>query len=108
MAKLFEGHPDALANVREIAERCSDAVAKTGGVHMPSVASKGGESAERRLVRLAVAGARRRYEREMMPEVKGRLRREISCIVSLGFANRLIKCATYSWAYYERAGSLQR
>ncbi|MDQ3360096.1 MAG: DNA polymerase III subunit alpha [Actinomycetota bacterium] len=86
MAKLFEDHPDALANVREIAERCSGAVAKRSGVHMPSVASKDGESAERRLVRLAVAGARRRYEREMMPEVKGRLRREISCIVSLGFA----------------------
>lgn len=86
MARLFENHPDALENVRELAERCSGAVDAPADVHMPSVSTGGVESAERRLIRLAVAGARRRYEREMLPEVKARLRRELSCIVELGFA----------------------
>lgn len=86
MARLFEGCPDALESVREIEERCSDALGKPSGVHMPSVRTAGGESSERRLVRLAAAGARRRYDREMLPEVKSRMRRELSCIIALGFA----------------------
>lgn len=86
MARLFEDHPDALYHVWEIAERCSGAVGKTDGVHMPSVASKDGESAEQRLVRLAASGARQRYERDMMPDVKARMRRELSCIIERGFA----------------------
>lgn len=86
MASLFEGYPDALESVREIEGRCSDALGKPSGVHMPSVRMADGESSEKRLVRLAVAGARRRYDREMLPEVKQRMKRELSCIVSLGFA----------------------
>lgn len=86
MTKLFENYPDALENACLIAERCAGAVGRTSEIHMPSVSTGGGGSAEKRLVGLAAAGARKQYTEEMMPEVKARLRRELSCIFKLGFA----------------------
>ncbi|MDX5895147.1 DNA polymerase III subunit alpha [Rubrobacter radiotolerans] len=86
MMKPFEGYPDALRNTEAIAERCAGVVSSSGKVHMPTANLKYGERTEKKLVRLATAGARRRYSEGEMPEVKRRLRRELSCIFALGFA----------------------
>ena len=86
MGKLFEDYPEALLSVRSVSERCSGTVRLTGKLHMPSVLLPKGETSKKRLTRLVLEGARRRYGK---PEekVRCRLRRELSCIVSLGFAS---------------------
>ncbi len=86
MTKLFEGYPGALRNTEAIAERCAGVVKRSNGVHMPTANLKYGDTAEKKLIGLATAGARRRYSEGEMSEVKRRLRRELSCIFSLGFA----------------------
>lgn len=91
MRRLFAHHPEALANAAEIAERCAGAVGLSGEVHMPAAVVPPGASAEKRLLRLVLAGARRRYGGKGAGgpdsgEIKARLRREISCINALGYA----------------------
>ena len=86
MEELFHDYPEALKNVGEISERCSGTVRLTGTVHTPTVLPAGGETPEERLKRLAVEGARRRYGERPGEEVGRRLRRELRCIFSLGFA----------------------
>ncbi len=91
MKRLFENYPEALGSVAEVAERCSGAVRLTGRVHMPTAlltgVPTGGETPERRLVRLAVGGAKERYGKRPEAKVGHRLRRELRCIFSLGFAD---------------------
>ena len=89
MHRLFADYPEALGNVKAVTERCAGAVRLSGEVHMPVVRTGRGESAERELRSLVREGARRRYGEtnpEMRRRVAGRLRRELSCIESLGFA----------------------
>ena len=86
MRKLFEGYPEALLNAALVAGRCAGRVKLSGGEHMPAATVPEGASAERRLVRLARAGARRRYD-PPGGEVWRRLRRELSCIGALGYAD---------------------
>ena len=89
MQYLFRDHPDALANVATVAERCAGTVELSGAVHMPQAILPPGETAGKRLLGLTVAGARRRYRSKGGPtteEIKARLRRELGCIEDLGFA----------------------
>ena len=86
MTKLFRDYPDALRNAAAISERCAGAVRLSGEVHMPGVRLPNGEAPERKLYRLTVEGAKRRYGKSLDRRVRSRLRREISCISSLGFA----------------------
>ena len=85
MHKLFEDYPEALKNVLEMAERCEGRVRLTGSIHMPSIIGPGREPPEKKLVRLSLMAAKKKYE-NLDGRVKQRLRRELSCIISLGFA----------------------
>src|SRR5215211_7421405 len=88
--RLFEGYPDALANVADVARRCAGAVKLSGRVHMPEAILPSGKTAGKMLLELTLAGARRRYRRRAdgptAEELKSRLGRELRCIHALGFA----------------------
>ena len=89
MRRLFEDYPDALENTAVIAERCAGTVDLSGAVHMPQAILPPGKTAGKVLVELTVVGAKKRYRKNGghdAEEIKGRLRRELSCIESLGFA----------------------
>lgn len=91
MRRLFADHPEALANAAAVAERCAGTVALSGKVHMPAAVLPPGKTAWRALLGLVVAGARRRYGKRAKSgptteEIRARLKRELSCIQSLGFA----------------------
>ena len=90
MRRLFGAHPDALAHVAAVAERCAGAVDLSGRVHMPAARVPRDSSAWTTLKRVAFSGARRRYGRgggePTVGEVAARLRRELRCIHHLGFA----------------------
>ena len=86
MTKLFGDYLEALKNAVEVSERCSGTVELAGKSHMPAVLLPEGKTPEKRLIRLVLEGARRRY-RKPQERVRRRLRRELSCIVSLGFAS---------------------
>ncbi|MDP9475246.1 MAG: DNA polymerase III subunit alpha [Actinomycetota bacterium] len=88
MGRLFADHPEALSNAASVAERCAGAVRLAGHRHMPAARLPEGVSAGRRLVELAVWGARKRYRGSIEDpgRIKARLRRELSCIKELGFA----------------------
>jgi len=80
--KLFEDYPQALRNTALVAKRCAGKITLAGAVHMPP---EDDEGAEIKLNRLALEGAKERYG-ELDKKVRGRLRRELSCIKALGFA----------------------
>ena len=91
MRSLFADRPEALANVEAVAERCAGAVSLSGEVRMPAALLPPGKTAQRTLLELAVAGARKRYGGRARggpttAELRTRLRRELSWINSLGFA----------------------
>ena len=86
MRRAFEGRPEALANMAAIAERCAGKVSLSGEVHMPAARLPTGEDSDRRLFALALRGARKRYG-GLDGRVVSRLRRELSCIEDLGFAD---------------------
>jgi error-prone DNA polymerase len=86
MRELFRDHPEAFRTVEAVSERCSGVVRLAGTVHTPTILPVGGETSEKRLKRLATEGARRRYGERPGEEVGRRLRRELRCIFSLGFA----------------------
>ena len=85
MDKLFGDYPEALRNTASIAERCAGAVDLTGKIYLPSAGLRTGETAEGKLVRLALRGAKERYG-HAEGRVRVRLRRELRCIEKLGFA----------------------
>ena len=92
MRGIFADRPEALSNAAEVAGRCAGAVKLTGQVHVPDAILPGGENPARKLVALAVAGARKKYGRDArsgasMAKVRARLRRELSCIAELGFVS---------------------
>jgi len=100
--RLFAGYPDALAHATTIAERCAGTVGLSGKVHMPAARVPSGETAEERLRALVLEGAKRRYGGKKaggatVEEIRSRLRRELSCISTLGFA-------PYFLIAYEAAG----
>jgi error-prone DNA polymerase len=89
MRRIFANRPEALRSTAEVAERCAGAVTLVGEVHVPDAVMPDGEDPARMLVALTVAGARRRYKGKsgvMWGEIRGRLKRELSCIAELGFA----------------------
>jgi DNA polymerase III alpha subunit len=61
--RLFEGYPEALANVAYVAQRCAGTVKLSGKVHMPAAILPPGKTAGKMLLELTLAGARRRYGR---------------------------------------------
>ena len=90
MRRLFTDHPEAMASVTAVTERCAGTVDLSGRVHVPVARVPRGASARGVLRRMAFAGARRRYgkggEDPTLREVAARLRRELRCIEKLGFA----------------------
>jgi DNA polymerase III alpha subunit len=84
MERLFADYPEALKNTKEVSERCSGAVSLTGETHMPTILLPKGETPKKKLVRLVLEGARKRYGKTDKG-VRSRLRRELSCIGALGF-----------------------
>ena len=88
--RLFEGYPDALENVADVARRCAGAVKLSGKVHMPAAILPSGKTAGKMLLELTLAGARRRYgiraDGPTAEELKSRIGRELRCIHALGFA----------------------
>jgi error-prone DNA polymerase len=91
MRRLFADYRDALLNAEAVAERSAGVVNLARTVHMPAARISPGKTAEKTLLELAVAGARKRYGRRARSgpapaEIKTRLRRELSCINTLGFA----------------------
>ncbi len=86
MRRLFADYPEALESVAAVSERCSGAVWLTGGIHQPAARLQRGEDPDRKLARMALLGARRRYGRSLDERVRRRLDRELSCVRSLGFA----------------------
>ena len=82
--KLFRDRPEAGSNAAEVAERCAGAVDLTGEVHVPSARLRGGETAQGKLARLALRGAK--AVRARRGRVRSRLLRELGCIEELGFA----------------------
>jgi error-prone DNA polymerase len=85
MRALFRHYPEALGSAASVAERCAGVVELAGEIHLPSAGLRRGERAEFRLARLALEGAKERYG-HVEGRVRARLRRELSCIVELGFA----------------------
>ena len=85
MRALFQDRPDALRNAAAVAERCGGTVGLTGEIHVPSARLRGNETAQGKLARLALRGARERYG-HAEGRVRARLRRELRCIEDLGFA----------------------
>jgi error-prone DNA polymerase len=102
MERLFGDHPDrsrALRNTAEVALRCAGAVSLGGEVLVPAYlqhslyrATKelregcNETSARERLLSLVLRGVRKHYGKPT-PEIKARLRRELSCIGKLGFTS---------------------
>ena len=95
-ARLFLDRPEALRHVAGLVERCAGAVRLGGEVLVPKANLPAGEEAGRRLLAFTIAGAKQRYPRSFAgdedafpsaAELKGRLRRELSCIAALGFCD---------------------
>jgi error-prone DNA polymerase len=86
MERLFRDYPEALKNAAAISERCEGAVRLRGNTHMPTALLPEGETPKKRLVRLVLEGARKRYGKPD-ERVRSRLRRELRCIGELGFAS---------------------
>jgi error-prone DNA polymerase len=85
MHTLFRQYPEALRSAASVAKRCAGAVELAGEIHLPSARLRRGETAEGRLARLALKGAKERYW-TLDDRVRASLRRELSCIADLGFA----------------------
>jgi error-prone DNA polymerase len=86
MERLFEDYLGALKNAAAVSQRCAGAARLSGKTHMPSVLLPEGETPKKRLVRLVLEEARKKYGK---PDgrVRSRLRRELRCIGALGFAS---------------------
>ena len=86
--RLFAGYPDALANAATVAERCAGMVELSGTVHMPQAILPPGKTAGKVLLELPLRCQEtvREEQGPSVEEIKGRLRRELSCIEALGFA----------------------
>lgn len=87
MEALFEDYPESLESVAAVAGRCAGTVNLSGGAHMPTLRLPDGETPEGKLARLTVEGAKKRYGGGFGKVVRRRLRRELRCIESLGFAS---------------------
>ena len=84
MRALFRRYPEALRSAVSVGEQCAGAVELTGEIHIPSARLRRRETAEGKLARLTLKGARERYG-ALDDRVRSRLIRELSCIADLGF-----------------------
>ncbi len=85
MRELFADVPEAYANTVEIAEKCNLTL-DFGSVHMPRFPiPEGYRDASSYLASLAGEGIRERYK-EVTPEIKDRLEKELSMIDEMGFS----------------------
>ncbi len=86
MCDLFRQYPEALRSAASVAERCAGVVELAGDIHLPSAHLRRGETAEGKLARLALKGAKERYG-ALDNRLRARLRRELRCVKELGFAS---------------------
>ncbi len=85
MEAYFADCPEALKNAEAIAERCEPAL-QPGGYRFPEYPTAPGETAAGTLARLALRGAKQRYQ-PLSETVVTRLRHELSVIRELRFDN---------------------
>ncbi len=84
MARLFTGHPEALSNTLEIAEKCNLAIS-VQGAQLPNYQPPDGSDLSEYLTDLAHRGLKNRYN-SLTDEMKERLDYELSVINSMGYA----------------------
>ncbi len=84
MRELFRDRPEAIANTRRIAERCSFTLADLG-YRFPAFPLPAGETEIGRLRLLAARGARDRYP-VLTPRVRAQLEHELAVIAKLDLA----------------------
>jgi len=85
MKKLFQEYPQAVANTRDIAERCRPSL-ELGTPLFPQFDLPPGKKAESLLRELAYRGARKKYGR-ITRKVEERLEHELHIINTLGYAD---------------------
>ncbi|HYF57282.1 MAG TPA: error-prone DNA polymerase, partial [Salinarimonas sp.] len=85
MARLFAGHPDAVARTLEIAERCRFSLDELRYQYPHEVAAPG-ESAQATLERLAWEGADERFPAGVPEPVAAQIRHELGLIGRLAYA----------------------
>lgn len=83
MRRKFAGFPDALANTRQIADRCRLDL-PLGQLHFPMPVLPEGRSPHEALWAQALRGAETRYG-ALTPELDARLRKEVDVIDTLGY-----------------------
>ena len=84
MIKRFGDYPEAIANTREIADRCNLEL-PLGVAHYPEIPLAPGETTIGRLRQRAETGAKQRYG-EITPEIQARLEYELTIIAERGYA----------------------
>jgi len=84
MAVLFGELPDAMANTRQIAERCHVSL-EFGKLHLPEYKVPEGHTPDSYLRELCLEGAKRRYG-EMSEKVRQRLDYELDVIKQMGYS----------------------
>jgi error-prone DNA polymerase len=85
MARLFRGHPRAVARTVEIAESCAFTLDELR-YEYPDEVSGGAASAQAALEELTWAGARERYAQGVPEKVRAALEYELGLIAQLGYA----------------------
>ncbi len=100
-AEAFRDVPEALANTRRIAERCS--VELTFGTNiLPSYQVPAGETADTTLARLCEEGLATRYGQQIPQELRERLQYEPSVIAKTGFASYFLIVQDFvNWAKHQ-------
>ncbi len=85
MARLFDGHPEALARTAEIVERCRFSLSELA-YQYPQEEQLPGESVQQSLERLTWEGADERYPAGIPEKVEKLLRHELQLIAELNYA----------------------
>ncbi|MFA5319901.1 MAG: DNA polymerase III subunit alpha [Candidatus Omnitrophota bacterium] len=98
MCSAFAGVPGAVANTREIAQRCNLEL-DFKGHHLPKYEVPAGRTKDEFLCELCDQGLKRRFNDLCTPEIKARLDYELKMIAQMGFTGYfLIVCDFINYA----------
>ena len=93
MASLFPGHPEAVTNTQQIADRCN--LEFTFGVtKLPYFSAPDGKENRAYLRELSEEGLVRRYGSDPAPELRERLEYEFNVITSMGYTDYYLNSFT--------------
>lgn len=93
MAKAFAHVPEAIANTRAIADRCTVSL-ETGSPHIPRFPLPPGQSEESALRRLSMEGFHKRFP-QAIPAYCERLEQELQVITRMGFSGYFLIVADF-------------